>query len=30
MPGATGIVLDDVIAGAWALAMGHLINATIL
>ncbi len=30
MPGATGIVLDDLVAGAWALAMGHLLNAIIL
>jgi phosphatidylglycerophosphatase A len=29
MPGATGIVLDDVVAGLWALGMAHLIDATI-
>ena len=30
LPGATGIVLDDLVAGAWALAIGHLLNATLL
>jgi phosphatidylglycerophosphatase A len=30
LPGATGIVLDDLVAGAWALAMAHLVNATLL
>lgn len=29
MPGATGVVLDDLVAGAWALAIGHLLNATV-
>jgi phosphatidylglycerophosphatase A len=29
MEGATGIVLDDVVAGIWALAIAHLINATL-
>jgi phosphatidylglycerophosphatase A len=29
LPGATGIVLDDVVAGIWALAMAHLIDATL-
>jgi phosphatidylglycerophosphatase A len=29
IPGATGIVLDDVVAGLWALGMAHLIDATI-
>jgi phosphatidylglycerophosphatase A len=29
MPGATGIVLDDVVAGLWALSIGHLLNATV-
>jgi phosphatidylglycerophosphatase A len=29
MPGATGIVLDDVVAGIWALAMAHLVNALL-
>lgn len=29
MPGAVGIVLDDVVAGLWALGMAHLINATL-
>ncbi|HEU5113062.1 MAG TPA: phosphatidylglycerophosphatase A [Acidimicrobiia bacterium] len=30
LPGATGIVLDDLVAGAWALAMAHLVNATLM
>lgn len=29
MPGAAGIVLDDVVAGLWALGMAHVIKATI-
>jgi phosphatidylglycerophosphatase A len=29
MGGALGIVLDDVVAGVWALALAHLINATL-
>ncbi len=29
MGGGTGIVLDDLVAGVWALAIGHLINATL-
>jgi phosphatidylglycerophosphatase A len=29
MEGPTGIVLDDVVAGLWALSMAHLINATL-
>jgi phosphatidylglycerophosphatase A len=29
MPGAVGIVLDDVVAGLWALAIAHLINAIL-
>jgi phosphatidylglycerophosphatase A len=29
MPGGLGIVLDDVVAGLWALVLGHVINATL-
>jgi phosphatidylglycerophosphatase A len=29
MPGATGIVLDDVVAGLWALVLAHLTNAVV-
>ena len=29
MAGPAGITLDDVVAGLWALAMAHLINATL-
>ena len=29
MPGATGVVLDDLVAGVYALAIGHLLNAAV-
>lgn len=29
MLGATGVVLDDLVAGLYALAIGHLLNATV-
>lgn len=29
MPGAMGIALDDLVAGLWALGIGHLLNATV-
>jgi phosphatidylglycerophosphatase A len=29
MPGAAGITLDDIVAGAWALGMAHVVNAIL-
>lgn len=29
MPGALGVTLDDLVAGLWALAIGHLLNVTV-
>jgi phosphatidylglycerophosphatase A len=29
LPGAAGIALDDLVAGLWALGIGHLLNATV-
>jgi hypothetical protein len=29
LPGPIGIALDDLVAGVWALGIGHLLNATV-
>ena len=29
LPGPMGIALDDLVAGVWALGIGHLLNATV-